>query len=225
MTGAGRAEAGESSADATVGTGPGAEAAGGALRLFVAVVPPPLVLDDLAAVTASLRRRQPQLRWTRRDQWHVTLAFLGAVDRCRLARLAAGLRRAAAGADRPRLVLAGGGAFPDVVRARVLWRGLRGDLTPLAALTATVTGEAVAAGTPPDGLRRRFRPHLTVARCPAATDVTDLVAALDDRESDPWTVAEIRLVHSQLGRDHGGRDRTGQRVRYLTVGRWPLRTG
>ena len=46
-------------------------------RLFVAVWPPPEVLDVLAALP---RTERPGVRWTTRDQWHVTLRFLGMAD-------------------------------------------------------------------------------------------------------------------------------------------------
>ena len=45
-------------------------------RLFVAVWPPDDVLDRLAALP---RPDVKGLRWTHREQWHVTLRFLGSV--------------------------------------------------------------------------------------------------------------------------------------------------
>ena len=46
-------------------------------RLFVAVWPPDEVLDAIAALP---RADEPGVRWTRRDQWHVTLRFLGSAE-------------------------------------------------------------------------------------------------------------------------------------------------
>ena len=46
-------------------------------RLFVAVWPP----DDVLALIAALPRPEVEgLRWTTRDQWHVTLRFFGSVE-------------------------------------------------------------------------------------------------------------------------------------------------
>ena len=46
-------------------------------RLFVAVWPSDSVLDMIA----GLRRPEVDgLRWTTRDQWHVTLRFFGSVE-------------------------------------------------------------------------------------------------------------------------------------------------
>ena len=47
------------------------------MRLFVAITPPPRVLDELEARVAPLRPAWPALRWTGQPAWHVTLAFLG----------------------------------------------------------------------------------------------------------------------------------------------------
>ena len=46
-------------------------------RLFVAVWPPDGVLDAIAALP---RADESGVRWTRRDQWHVTLRFLGQAE-------------------------------------------------------------------------------------------------------------------------------------------------
>lgn len=49
--------------------------------MFAAVWPPPDVLDAIADTVARLTPVAPEsLRWTRPEQWHVTLAFLGARD-------------------------------------------------------------------------------------------------------------------------------------------------
>jgi 2'-5' RNA ligase len=49
------------------------------VRLFIAIAPPPAVLDDLESRLAPLRAAWPALRWTGRPAWHLTLAFLGEV--------------------------------------------------------------------------------------------------------------------------------------------------
>lgn len=46
-------------------------------RLFVAVWPPPAVVELLEALP---RPDVPGVRWTTRAQWHVTLRYLGEVD-------------------------------------------------------------------------------------------------------------------------------------------------
>jgi RNA 2',3'-cyclic 3'-phosphodiesterase len=187
------------------------------LRLFVAVVPPPAVLAELEAVVAPLRPSWPGLRWTGVPAWHLTLAFLGEVSVDTAALLGPRLGRAAHRYPELSLSFAGGGAFPSAGRGRVLWTGVRGDpqaLETLGALARSVAAGARRAGAPPPDEGRRFRPHLTLARCREPADVRELVQALSAFSGAPWTAGEIHLIRSHLGRV----------PRYEGVGSWPLRS-
>ena len=111
---------------------------GDLMRLFVAIAPPPAVLDELDALAGPLRADRPDLRWTSREAWHVTLAFLGQVDGAAVTRLLPRLERAARRHHRFRLAFCGAGAFPSAGRANVLWSGLSGDRGALAHLAESV---------------------------------------------------------------------------------------
>jgi RNA 2',3'-cyclic 3'-phosphodiesterase len=185
------------------------------MRLFVAIAPPPAVLDKLDALAAPLRAARPDLRWTSREAWHVTLAFLGQVDSSAAARLLPRLERAARRHRMFRLAFSGAGAFPAPARANVLWGGLSGDRAALARLAQSVAAGASRAGAPPPDQGRRFHPHLTLARCPMPADVTELVAAMAGYQGQPWTADRIHLVRSRLG--------ATEQPRYATLWTWPLR--
>lgn len=183
------------------------------MRLFVAIAPPAAVLEDLDAAVASLRPAWPRLRWTGVSAWHLTLAFLGEVDEDTAAALAPRLGRAASRHPSLSLSFAGAGAFPAAGRARVLWTGVHGDGPALTALARSVAAGSRRAGAPPPDEGRRFRPHVTLARCREPANLRALVDALDGYAGPPWTAPEIHLVRSYLG----------QEQRYETVGTWPLR--
>ncbi|MBV9383352.1 MAG: RNA 2',3'-cyclic phosphodiesterase [Streptosporangiaceae bacterium] len=183
------------------------------MRLFVALAPPAAVLDELDAACAPLRAGRDDLRWTSREAWHVTLAFLGEVAETGASRLLPRLERAARRHQRFSLAFAGAGAFPGAGRANVLWSGLSGDRRALAELAASVSAGAARAGAEPPDKGRRFKPHLTLARCRAPADVRTIVASLDGFQGQPWTAGEIFLIRSRL---------TGH-PRYETLGAWPLR--
>jgi len=100
------------------------------MRLFVGLALPPAVLDDLDATCAPFRPLRDDLRWTSREAWHITLAFLGEVTDLSLARLLPRLERAARRHSSFSLGLEGAGAFPSPARANVLWIGLAGDRAP-----------------------------------------------------------------------------------------------
>jgi len=184
------------------------------MRLFVAIAPPAAVLDDLDALAGPLRAGRQDVRWTSREAWHVTLAFLGQVEESAAARLLPRLERAAGRHDVFRLAFSGAGAFPAATRANVLWSGLSGDRGALADLAKSVAAGASRAGAPPPDKGRRFQPHLTLARCRMPADVTELVAALAGHQGPLWTADRIHLVRSRLG--------ATEYPRYTTLGSWPL---
>jgi RNA 2',3'-cyclic 3'-phosphodiesterase len=187
------------------------------MRLFVAVAVPECAADELDEAVAPLRQLWPGLRWTGRDAWHLTLAFLGEVPEPVCARLVPRLERAAARNPRLSLSLGGAGAFPDATQARVLWTGVQGEPRALPALAESVAARARRSGAAPAGPGRRFRPHLTLARCREPVDVQTLVDDLSGYTGTPWTAGEIYLIRSHLpgGRPH-------DRPRYETLGCWPL---
>jgi RNA 2',3'-cyclic 3'-phosphodiesterase len=187
------------------------------MRLFVAIAPPPAVLDELEATVAPLRPAWPALRWTGREAWHVTLAFLGEVSEDAATALGPRLERAALRHPGLSLSFGAGGAFPAPRRARVLWTGLHGDRRALEALARSIAAGARRAGAPPPDEGRRFRPHLTLARCREPADVVPLVEALVGYAGTPWTATEIHLIRSHLPTEAGGQPR------YEAAGTWPLR--
>ena len=66
------------------------------MRMFVALLPPDPVVEDLAEFLAPRQEAGDGLRWTVPDQWHVTLAFFGDVTERHLDDLVERLGRAAA---------------------------------------------------------------------------------------------------------------------------------
>jgi 2'-5' RNA ligase len=201
------------------------------MRLFVAIAPPPEVLDELDALTAPLRAARDDLRWTSREAWHVTLAFLGEVQESALPGLLPRLELAARRHHDFCLAIDGAGAFPAPHRANVLWGGVSGDRRSLANLAASVTAGASRAGATPPDKGRRFEPHLTLARCRLPADVSGIVAALAGYQGLEWHADRIHLVRSQLpgttvpdrpAAAEPGPVPPGTRPRYTTVAWWPL---
>ena len=179
------------------------------------LAPPAAVLDDLDGACAPFRSVRDDLRWTSRELWHVTLAFLGEVSEETLARLLPRLERAAGRHRNFCLAFAGSGAFPSATRANVLWSGLAGDRAALTRLAESVAAGASRAGAAPPDRGRRFQPHLTLARCRMPADVTPLVTALAGYQGEPWTADRLHLVRSRLG--------ATDQPRYPSLGSWPLR--
>jgi RNA 2',3'-cyclic 3'-phosphodiesterase len=186
------------------------------MRLFVAFAPPPAALAELDQAVTPLRADWPELRWASPERWHVTLAFLGEVPDTVLGGLPARLERAAGRHPSSRIRLGRAGAFPSAARARVLCSHIEGDqpeLAVLSALAASVAAGARRAGAPPPDEGRRYRPHVTIARCRQPANVSPLVSTLAGFSGTTWDTGEIQLIRSH----------TGPQPRYEKIGAWPLR--
>jgi 2'-5' RNA ligase len=183
------------------------------VRLFVAITPSVMALGELERVVAPLRASRPELRWASPESWHVTLAFLGEVSEKAVPRLETKLGNAAAKHHALGLQTASGGAFPSVPKARVLWTGLDGDLEALANIAQSVDEAARHAKVLPPDAGRRFRPHITLARCKEPVDVSDLVDSLKAHTGCPWTADRIHLIRSYLGPNQ----------HYESLGSWSLK--
>lgn len=168
------------------------------MRLFVALTPPADVIATLRASTSALRELAPELRWTRPEQWHVTLTFLGDVDDHTATGLTGRLGRAASRHPSLSLSLGGGGRFGN----RVLWTAVCGDRVELRRLADSVRAAARRCGLPVE--QRHYRPHLTLARSDGTTDLRPLVAHLATFSTRPWLATRLSLVHSRLGAGPGG---------------------
>ena len=163
------------------------------MRLFIALALPQEVRDDLERLATGLSG----VRWVPSDNYHLTLRFLGEVERPD----ARDIDDALAALRMPRfeLSLAGIGSFGEGRRLRSLWVGV--DRHPaLTRLQAGVERAVVRAGRPRE--TRRFKPHVTLARCKNAAPRPDkLQKFLVERalyRSRPFTVAGFTLFSSFL---------------------------
>ena len=163
-------------------------------RLFGAIRPPEHIRDLLIDAMDDA----PTLRWVPDDNLHLTLRFIGEVERPMaedIARVLSTIR-----ADRFELRLSGAGRF-DQRNGGALWAGVE-PKAPVAALAMKVERACQAAGLEPE--RRAFHPHITLARYgrSAQVNVDPLLRRNAGRTSEPFGVDAFSLFDSTLSR-HG----------------------
>jgi 2'-5' RNA ligase len=163
-------------------------------RLFVAIRPPESICDLLVDAMDD----SPELRWVSDEQLHLTLRFVGEVERPVASDLAAALGRVRF--DRFDLRINGVGRF-DQKRGGSVWADVE-PKAPVAALAAKV--ERICQSVGIEAEKRAFRPHITLGRwkgrsSPAADS---LVARLGGLSSEPFAVDRFILFESHLSR-HG----------------------
>lgn len=163
-------------------------------RLFVAIRPP----EDICDLLIDAMDDSPELRWVGDEQLHLTLRFIGEVERRTADELAAALARVRF--DRFDLKLAGVGRF-DQRNGGALWAGVE-PKAPVSALAAKVERLCQEAGLNPE--RRAFHPHVTLARWKGRSSraADALVERVRGLSSDPFEVDRFILFESHLSR-HG----------------------
>jgi 2'-5' RNA ligase len=172
------------------------------MRCFVAVDLPAEIREELGKFTSSpsLGSLGRIVRWTRPENIHLTLKFLGAVPRETLPELQSALDGALAGRPPCSLSVKGTGVFPPRGRPRVVWIGLAGETDSLAALQSAVESALAPLGFPRE--KRPFTPHLTVGRVrdprrPGAA-LGEAIAANREREWGECVVDRVHLMRSEL---------------------------
>ncbi|MGE0774397.1 MAG: RNA 2',3'-cyclic phosphodiesterase [Sphingomonadaceae bacterium] len=124
-------------------------------RLFAALKPPPAMRDSLLALMGGIAHA----RWQAADQLHLTLRFIGEVDRHQAEDIAAAL----GSVRHPPFTLAldGIGQFDRKGRRDALWIGVTPQ-DPLKLLHNKIDRALQHVGIAPDN--RTFLPHITIAR-------------------------------------------------------------
>ncbi|MGE3164180.1 MAG: RNA 2',3'-cyclic phosphodiesterase [Planctomycetota bacterium] len=163
-------------------------------------------LGESSALGSS--RRGPlrlPVRWTRAENYHVTLRFLGDLDPDAVDPITADLQTALAEVTPFRVALGGTGCFPPHGAPRVLWVGIeRGD-DALVRVAAQVDLALAAHGFPPQN--PPLSPHVTVGRVNAGRGPATLEIARRflgapfpalGSTAPEFEVAGVSLIESRL---------------------------
>ena len=174
-------------------------------RLFVAIRPPEHIRDLLIDAMDD----SADFRWQDDEQLHITLRFVGEVDRPIAEDLASALSRVRA--ERFSIRVSGVGRF-EQRSSGTLWAGVE-PKEPLAALAAKVERACLAAGLEPE--HRAFHPHITLARWKGrrSRELADLLDRTRGLASEPFELERFVLFESHLSR-HG--------AHYREVATYPL---
>jgi len=178
-------------------------AEGEPFRLFVAVTIPEAVKAKIEESQAELRRALPErgARWARREQFHLTLRFLGDVEAARVEALGEALRAACRNFGALYLRAEGVGFFPNLHHPRVVWVGVRDEADHLPRLQQAV--ESATQGFTVEEKEGRFTGHVTLARIksigrPEAEALGKAAAGVANRHFGQWTAYQIELMRSEL---------------------------
>lgn len=164
------------------------------VKLFVSLSPPREIYTTLTRSFFPLREGVAGARWTKPEQFHFTLRFIGPADN--VPALESACRGAARNVDPFELELRGLGVFPTEGPPQILWAGAGAGGETLIRLAADLESRLAQAGFPPP--EHPFRPHLTLARFTGAPRLPEgFLAAHADRPWFSFRADKIAVMESQ----------------------------
>lgn len=174
-------------------------------RLFVAIRPPEGIRARLLAAMGGVGGA----RWQTDEQLHLTLRFIGEVDRHAGHDIHAALGSIHHGGFE--IAVGGLGTFERRGQAETIWAAVAPH-EPLKALHKKIDQALARVGVEPD--RRAYLPHITLARLkPSSGPIADLLARSRDLSTAPFSVRNFELYESKL---------TPEGAVYSVVERYPL---
>ena len=169
------------------------------IRAFIAINVPEPVLQAIEKAQDTLRGSGLKIRWVRKEGMHLTLKFLGDIDRHDVENIHAAMERATKAFSHFTLRAEGIGVFPDLKRPRVVWVGLSGDVEVVRALQRDLESQLNGLGFQKE--KRPFKGHLTLGRVKGRLDRAKLgkaLQALGEFRTESFTAQSVVLFQSDL---------------------------
>ena len=169
-------------------------------RVFCAIDLPRVICEKVMAHSRRLREAVPeaQASWSRMDNVHLTLKFLGEIPQSQVKLLSIAAAEASTGHGTFQLSVQRCGVFPTHGEPRVLWIGIEDLKGRLAELFSRLEDQCAKAGFPREP--RPFHPHLTLARLRRPQHARALASAHKTTEFEPAeiVVSELLVIRSEL---------------------------
>jgi len=171
------------------------------IRCFIAIELSREIKEALGRVEGALKKDISGVKWVRPEGIHLTLKFLGHIEKGATGEISGVLDKIAAGINPFKINLSSAGAFPSVERPRVIWIGVGEGAGESSGLANTIEEKLSPLGVEKE--KRAFHPHLTLARVKFPKDANAIKSALDSLRIPPaeMNADKITLFQSVLGRE------------------------
>ncbi len=165
------------------------------IRAFIAVDLPDDVRVALSEAQARLKRAHVSVKvsWTKIDNTHLTLQFLGYVEEGAIEKIKESLESVAQQYCRFEIPVQGAGAFPNERSPRVLWVGCEDTEGKLKGLANAVQSATQPLGFEPE--HREFSAHLTLGRIKQPRPDVALTRALDSIKNQAFGTLRVAAIH------------------------------
>lgn len=170
------------------------------MAYFIAVIPQNLKNNDelrrlMSKYKRTINDREKEVRWVPSDLWHVTIQYLGELNREDKNKVREFFKNWQPSAvwKNIEIRIQSVGAFPSVYQARVLWLGIKKNQSLLDAQ------DSLREDIEPLGLAhddREYTPHLTLARFRNPMHASFLTELGGRKHFGDYKVTELLLLES-----------------------------
>jgi RNA 2',3'-cyclic 3'-phosphodiesterase len=173
------------------------------VRSFIAIELPQDVKNGLHRIAHKIKEGgHLGIKWANPEGVHITLKFLGNISTTQITAIKKVIQETTQGFPSFYLEIAGLGAFPDLMRPRVLWVSINGEIDKLSELQQKLDSLLVSCDFPKEN--RPFVPHLTLARIKDSVlpeerrNIGTFINPLRIEDSISFDVQTVSLMRSQL---------------------------
>src|SRR5262245_18984155 len=168
------------------------------MRCFIAIEVPSEVRSAFVELQNVLRSAGADVAWTNPDNVHLTLKFLGEIDKKLVSKVEQVCLETITSMSPFELNVNRIGLFPNERHPRVLWVGLGGEIETLEKLQEQLDERLAGIGFEVE--EKDFQPHLTVGRIRSNKNLREMLKRSDGYSLPTlsFVVEEIVLMKSDL---------------------------
>ncbi len=164
------------------------------MRLFLAIDLSEEIKAEIKSKLPILKKEIKANNWSPLDNYHITLLFIGNTNQLAYRVLVDSIRNGTKDSSSFTLTLSNLGAFPNIIKGRILWVGIKGDLSLLNDLQQKIVQATLKVITPND-LKDEYQPHITLARKVTEDNLKDKIGYFTFQPLN-WQVKEFHLYES-----------------------------
>ena len=167
------------------------------IRSFIALPTSTEIQKRIASVQSELRQTEADVKWDSQDKFHITLKFLGDMERSKLDQFSDVLENGIQAFNQFDIIFETVGAFPHPKNPRIVWIGIQPSQL-LLDLQIKVEQWATESGFPQE--EHRFHPHITLGRVKGTRNIVRLTEATKTCTFEPLNTQcpEFLLIQSTL---------------------------
>ena len=169
------------------------------IRTFIAIEIPLLIKNKIADFQRILMQEDTKVKWVKLESMHITLKFLGEIDKNLIDDLNNEILVSVKNFDPFQININETGVFPNFKKPKIIWLGIKSTNNILISLATQIDNNINNLGFPKE--KRTFKAHITLGRIKDLYNIDTLIKKLEQNsnfDGGIFTVKNIIIMQSEL---------------------------